>query len=86
MIYAVSLNPSLDKTVSLPLFRPDAPNRVQVERMDVGGKGVNVARVALELGCGVLLTGLDFDQEPVRLAMERSRCPADCSAPRAPSG
>ncbi len=75
MIYAVSLNPSLDKTVSLPLFRPDAPNRVTVERMDVGGKGVNVARVARELGSQVLLTGLDFDQEPVRLAMKKEQVP-----------
>ena len=37
MIFAVSLNPCVDKTASIPRFDLDVPNRVRVERMDLGG-------------------------------------------------
>ena len=76
MLYALSLNPSLDKTVSLPRFDPDAPNRVQVERLDVGGKGVNAARVIRALGGEGTLVGFDYRGRPVAQAMEREGVPA----------
>ena len=60
MIYALSLNPSWDKTASITRFQLDAPNRIRTERLDVGGKGVNVARVARELGEETELVGFDF--------------------------
>lgn len=75
MIYAVCLNPSLDKTASIARFDPDAPNRITVERLDVGGKGVNVARVIRNLGESALLIGFDFSHGPVAAAMEAEGVP-----------
>ena len=76
MIYAISLNPCLDKTAAVPRFSLDAPNRIQVERLDLGGKGVNVARVLAEMGGDGLLMGFDYAGEPVKKAMEKERIPA----------
>ena len=75
MITALSLNPSLDKTMTLDRFDPDAPNRVEIARVDLGGKGVNVARV-LSVFSGVhQLMGFDFDGLPVEKEMgERLIC------------
>ena len=50
-IIAVSLNPCMDKTVRVAGFAAGRTNRVLTSRMDVGGKGVNVARALA--GCGV---------------------------------
>ena len=80
MIYALSLNPCLDKTASLPRFCLDAPNRIRVERLDVGGKGVNVARVACALGGQALLMGFDYRGGPVAAAMGREGVPCFLSA------
>ena len=75
MIYAVSLNPCIDKTARIPRFDLDAPNRMETERADVGGKGVNVARVIRALGGDGMLIGFDYDQGPVAAAMEKERVP-----------
>ncbi len=75
MLYALSLNPCLDKTASIDRFDPDAPNRVLVERLDVGGKGVNVARAANALGGGVKLIGFDYRGQPVASAMAKEKVP-----------
>lgn len=50
MIYTVTLNPALDKTVQLPSFRLDTVNRITALRTDPGGKGLNVSKVLRELG------------------------------------
>ena len=44
MIVTVTLNPSLDRTLSIPEFHPGALHRARLLRVDLGGKGVNVAR------------------------------------------
>ena len=38
MIYTVTLNPALDKTVQIPNFRPGEVNRIAALRTDPGGK------------------------------------------------
>ena len=75
MILSLCLNPCMDKSAFLPRFSPDAPNRLTVERVDLGGKGVNVARVVRELGGGGLLVSFDFRGAPVAAAMEREGVP-----------
>lgn len=76
MIYSLCLNPCLDKTLSIPEMDLSQPNRVSLEREDVGGKGVNVAKVISALGGDCLLVGFDYDGSPVKCAMEKEQVPS----------
>lgn len=49
-IYTVTLNPSLDYTVSVDNFRPGYTNRTSSEALTAGGKGINVSTVLKNLG------------------------------------
>jgi 1-phosphofructokinase len=57
MIATVTLNPALDKTLVVPDFAAGKTNRGQVERLDPGGKGTNVAKALRQLGCPVVALG-----------------------------
>jgi 1-phosphofructokinase len=50
MIVTVSLNPSLDKTLSVPRLNLGELNRAQILRFDLAGKGMNVSRALRALG------------------------------------
>ncbi len=50
MIFTVTLNPSLDRTLSVPELHPGEIQRARFVREDLGGKGVNVSRSLRRLG------------------------------------
>jgi 1-phosphofructokinase len=50
MIYTVTFNPSLDYYVKVNNIKGGFVNRTSEERLEVGGKGVNVSLVLKELG------------------------------------
>ncbi len=58
MIYTVTLNPALDKTVEIPSLTIDSVNRITAMRTDPGGKGINVSKVIHKLGGRSIAVGI----------------------------
>lgn len=58
MIATITLNPAIDKSVIVQNFAIGKTNRVEVLRVDAGGKGINVARALKQLGSEVCALGL----------------------------
>jgi 1-phosphofructokinase len=50
MIYTLTMNPALDKTIIVNNFKIDSVNRVSQVRIDPGGKGINVSNMVKQLG------------------------------------
>ena len=70
MILTVTPNPAIDLTYTVPALVLGDSQRVDAARSRAGGKGVNVARVAHQLGHSVLVvapvgghSGLEFTRE-----------------------
>ena len=57
MITTICMNPSFDKTVEVDSLAIGEVNRIRSARIDLGGKGVNVAVVAQRLGVEALCVG-----------------------------
>ena len=57
MITTVTVNPAIDRTITLSHFEYGAVNRASSVREDIGGKGINVAKVLNGLGAGVHAIG-----------------------------
>ena len=57
MIITVTLNPTLDKTLSVPVLRPGEVHRARFLRQDIGGKGINVSRALAALGVASIPIG-----------------------------
>lgn len=51
MIFTLTLNPAMDKTVVIENLKPGGVNRIKSLRVDVGGKGINVSKCLKQLGC-----------------------------------
>jgi 6-phosphofructokinase 2 len=49
-IVTLTLNPSLDKSTSVPFIKPDAKLRCQTPKFEPGGGGINVSRAIKKLG------------------------------------
>ena len=50
MIYSITLNPVLDRTLWVEKIQPDDSNRIEREERYAGGKGIDVSRVLTTLG------------------------------------
>ncbi len=59
MIATVTLNPAVDKSVTVRGFEIGKTNRGEVVRLDAGGKGINVAKVLKRLGAEVCALGFE---------------------------
>jgi 1-phosphofructokinase/tagatose 6-phosphate kinase len=58
MIITVTLNAAIDKSLSVPNFKPGRRHRTVEQRTMAGGKGVNIARALKALGMPVIATGM----------------------------
>jgi 1-phosphofructokinase len=58
MIATVTLNPAIDKSVTVRGFEIGKTNRGEVGRVDAGGKGINVAKALMRWGAPVCALGL----------------------------
>lgn len=79
MITTVCMNPSFDKTASVEQLVVGEVNRLRNARMDVGGKGVNVAIVLKRLGVPVGCVGClgETDRETFLHMIEKEGVPFD---------
>lgn len=79
MIFTVTLNPALDKTVVLPGFAVNTVNRVQQIRLDPGGKGINVSKAVQALGGETLCLGVlgGASGGYVKMALDKMELPND---------
>jgi 1-phosphofructokinase len=57
MIVTVTLNPAIDKSLTVPRFEVGKTNRSEVGRTDAGGKGINVAKAVKQFGAEVCALG-----------------------------
>lgn len=60
LLTTITLNPCLDKTVSIDSFTYGGMNRIVDSRIDVAGKGINVALAYRNLGGRVLCSGINY--------------------------
>jgi 6-phosphofructokinase 2 len=78
MIYTITLNPALDRTLWIEKIKPDDSNRIEKEERFAGGKGIDVSRVLTELGVTNKALGFvgGFDGEELegRLVNEGISC------------
>ncbi len=58
MIYTVTLNPTLDRTLRFPVLRVGELNRATTSRIDLSGKGVNVSMALRRFGLDSVIVGV----------------------------
>ncbi|MCR5484583.1 MAG: 1-phosphofructokinase family hexose kinase [Clostridiales bacterium] len=57
-VLTVTLNPCIDKTVTVSDFEKGKTNRTLSVRSDIGGKGINVSRILYEFGVDTTAAGI----------------------------
>lgn len=72
-VITVTLNPALDKTVTIEQFEYGGLNRIKEMRTDAGGKGINVAKVLRHFEVNVSALGLaaGFQGQVIRDKLEK---------------
>lgn len=71
-IHTVTLNPAVDKTVTVENFSFGELNRIKTIRTDAGGKGINVAKVLQHFSVPVMAWGLQAGHEG-KIILEKLR-------------
>jgi 1-phosphofructokinase len=81
MIVTVTLNPAIDKSLTVPRFEVGKTNRGEVRRIDAGGKGINVAKAVKQFGEEVCALGFVAGSNGhfILQALAASGIPADFS-------
>lgn len=78
MIYTVTLNPALDRTLHVESLTPGQSTRIQREARYAGGKGIDVSRALREMGSDNVALGLvgGFDGKELegRLLLDGVAC------------
>lgn len=78
MIYTITLNPALDRTMYVESFAPGRPTRIKREERYSGGKGVDVSRALREMGTANValgfVGGFDGKEFEGRLMLEGLAC------------
>ncbi len=69
-ILTVTLNPCIDRTVTVASFEKGGLNRLLSERDDIGGKAINVSRVLTAIGEENLATGFLFGDTGKKIKRE----------------
>lgn len=57
MIITVTMNPAIDKTITITALHHGGLNRIQKTVIDIGGKGINVSKTIKRLGGNTIATG-----------------------------
>lgn len=57
MIYTITLNPALDRTLWIDRIRDDVSNRILEERSFAGGKSIDVSKVLKNFGLDNIALG-----------------------------
>jgi 1-phosphofructokinase len=73
MITTICLNPCFDKTVNVDRLQAGQVNRIKEARVDLGGKGINVAVVAKRLGLEAQCLGIMGESGAVELTAMMDR-------------
>ena len=79
MIFTVTLNPALDKSIVVPNFAVNTVSRVQQTHLDPGGKGINVSKTVHALGGTTLAMGIvgGATGGHIKTALDRAGVPND---------
>lgn len=62
MILTVTLNPCIDRTLTVFNFREGGTTPVSATRTEIGGKGLNVSRALKNLGAPTLCLGFSHEK------------------------
>ena len=62
MILTVTLNPCIDRTLTVSSFHPCGTTPVSATRAEIGGKGLNVSRALKNLGAPTLCLGFSHEK------------------------
>ena len=73
MFTTVTLNPCIDKSVTIPEFIYGGTNKIQQVSYEYAGKGINVAKAISNLGFKVISTGFLYQSEAENVIKTLSR-------------